>query len=231
VIDTRKLTRWYDFQAPVYRLWRNRYDSPLVSHLVSLVRSLPARSAILDAGCGTGLFSIALARALPDSRVEGVDISAGMLRVASREANNRALTNVRFSRGDVTAMAFADDTFDVVVAAGLFPNLNGAAPGLGEMRRVLAPDGTLFVVEFDREAMGAAARLFFRVMILGYKTVSFVFRRFRFADAWDVRASTIDRREFEQAVGEAELRIVSVVERDDHLLFQLTKGRNRCHDS
>ena len=37
MIDTRKLVRWYDFQAPVYRLWRNRYDSPLVLHLVSII--------------------------------------------------------------------------------------------------------------------------------------------------------------------------------------------------
>ena len=37
-IDTGKLTRWYDFQAPFYRVWRNRYDAPLVARTVAIVR-------------------------------------------------------------------------------------------------------------------------------------------------------------------------------------------------
>ena len=93
MIDTRKLTRWYDLQAPFYRLWRNRFDSAPASRVVEEIASLPRRALVLDAGCGTGLVAIAIARTFPDSRVVGADLSEGMLRVARAEARRFKLSN------------------------------------------------------------------------------------------------------------------------------------------
>jgi len=223
-IDTRKLTRWYDFQAPLYRLWRNRYDTPLVERAVSMVREFGHARRILDAGCGTGLFSIALAGASPASQVVGVDLSGGMLEVATNQARDRALANARFSRADVTELPFDPDSFDVVVAAGLLPNVNDLQTVVRELARVVRAGGRLLVIEFDRQSMGLALRSFFRVMILGYLTVSFVFRRFRFAERWSLRSSTIDRLDFECAASRAGLHILSTDTLEGHLIFELEKG-------
>jgi ubiquinone/menaquinone biosynthesis C-methylase UbiE len=223
-IDTRKLTRWYDFQAPLYRLWRDRYDAPVVERAVSIVRARVGAGRILDAGCGTGLFSIALARALPGSHITAVDLSAGMLAVAKTQASARSLDNTTFSRTDVAALPFAPDSFDAVVAAGLFPNLNDHLQVLRELRRVLRAGGCLLVVEFDREAMGPAMRIFFGAMILGYRSVSFLIRRFRFAETWNISSSTIDRNEFERVATRAGLHVQSTVALGGHLIFELGKG-------
>ena len=224
LIDTRKLTRWYDFQAPVYRLWRNRYDTPLVERTVSIVRDRIGAGRILDAGCGTGLFSIALASGLPDSQIVGVDLSNGMLEVAKSQARARALHNAEFSRADVAGLPFGPDSFDAVVAAGLLPNVNDHLRVLRELSRVVRAGGRLLIVEFDREAMGATLRLFFGAMILGYRSVSFVFRRFRFAESWNIRSSTIDRVDFEGVVRRAGMHVLSTDSLDGHLIFELGKG-------
>ncbi len=227
VIDSRRLTRWYDFQAPFYRLWRNRYEGPLASLVVRLVAGLPRHDWLLDAGCGTGLFAIALARALPETRIDGIDASAGMLSVARREALRYGLDNIRLAQGDVTALPYADDGFDVIVAAGLLPNLNDVAAALREFRRTLRPGGRLLIAEFDRSSMTLAVRMFFVVMILGYRAVSFFFRRFRFSDAWDVRASTVDRARLERQLERAGMRTESVTVCHGHLIFELEKGPER----
>jgi len=224
LIDTRKLTRWYDFQAPLYRLWRNRYDAPLVEQVVSVVRRRIDAGCILDAGCGTGLFSIALAGALPGSQVVGVDLSSGMLAVAESQARARSLDNTTFSRADVGALPFDRESFDVVVAAGLMPNVNDQLGVLRELARVARAGGRLLVVEFDRDAMSPALRLFFGIMILGYRSVSFVFRRFRFAESWNIRSSTIDRVRFEGVVADAGLQILSTDALAGHQILELGKG-------
>ena len=223
-IDTRKLTRWYDFQAPLYRLWRNRYDAPLLERAVAIVRDQGDSRRILDAGCGTGLFSIALAAALPDSQVVGVDLSSGMLGVATAQARARSLGNAHFSSADATDLPFDRGSFDVVVAAGLLPNVNDRPGVVRELARVVRTGGRLLVVEFDRQNMTLALRLFFRVMIFGYRSVSFFFRRFRFAENWTIRSSTIDRSEFEGTLAQAGLHVLSTDALEGHLIFQLGKG-------
>jgi len=223
-IDTGKLTRWYDFQAPFYRVWRNRYDAPLVARTVSIVRDGGDAGRILDAGCGTGLFSIALAGALPGSRVVGIDMSRGMLEVATAQAGDRSLANAKFSRADAAELPFDRGEFDVAVAAGLLPNVNDPAGVVVELARVVRPGGRVIVIEFDRQDMSLGLRVFFCTMIFGYRCVSFVFRRFRFADNWSLRSSTIDRVDFEDSVARAGLRILSTDALEGHLIFELGKG-------
>jgi ubiquinone/menaquinone biosynthesis C-methylase UbiE len=225
-IDTDKLVRWYDFQAPLYAIWRNRYDTELVRHVTQIFHGRPPQR-LLDAGCGTGLFSIALARALPDSELRGVDLSRGMLSVAAREARSHDLSNLCFLRADVTRLPFAAGTFDTVVAAGLLANVNRRPDVLHELGRVLRADGRVVVVEFDRDSMGALSRLVFRLMILGYRTVSTVFSRFRFADRWDLRSSTIDRTQLTRWAEQARLRIGSAETRANHMIYQLHRGPRR----
>jgi ubiquinone/menaquinone biosynthesis C-methylase UbiE len=231
MIDTAKLVKWYDMQAPLYRLWRDNYDGSLVRGVEALLRGgSPVRS-ILDAGCGTGMFCIGLARRCDTWRVVGIDASPGMIRVARRQAAKRRLRNLSLSEGDVNALPYDDAGFDAVVAGGLFPNLNDPEPPLREFARVLAPGGRVVVVEFDREAMPFATRVFFRLMIFGYRVFSGAFRRFRFADGWNIETSTIHRPSFEATLVEAGFRIVTVFRQAGHLIYHLEKGAPECRGS
>ena len=222
MIDSSKLTNWYDFQAPFYRLWRNNYGHFLVRHVASVLREGGARR-VLDAGCGTGLFTIGLAKLHAEWRIEGIDASAGMLAVARRQARRIGVDNIAFYQGDVTAVACPAGAYDALVAAGLFPNLNDWSAALREFHRVLASSGRLIIVEFDRTSMTGAARLFFRLMIFGYKAVSYFLRRFRFADEWNLQASTVSEVRLEQELRAAGFTHQLELRQRGHLILQLTK--------
>src|SRR6266446_3556848 len=73
----------YDLMAE-----RNPAYQELLDHCVSTVRQWPLRAgdAIADFGAGTGNFSIALARALPEASVLHLELDAQMLAVAEAKA-------------------------------------------------------------------------------------------------------------------------------------------------
>jgi ubiquinone/menaquinone biosynthesis C-methylase UbiE len=218
-IDSRKLIRWYDFTAPFYGAWRDDYDDPMLRH----VRERLARGApdlrVLDAGCGTGLYAVGLLRTGLALRIAAVDASAGMLRVARAKAAARGLAGACFGRADVTRLPFSNGAFDAVVAAGLVPNLEHPQRAFPELRRVLAPGGTLLVVEIDRESMSPGTRLFFRTMILGYRCVSALAPRFRFAEDWSLRRSTVALGELTGLLRRAGFQRIDVERRFGQLLL------------
>jgi ubiquinone/menaquinone biosynthesis C-methylase UbiE len=217
-IDAGKLTAWYDFQARFYHFWRDDYaTSPLVERVCALLEGRQHR--LLDAGCGSGFLAIGLALRQPGWTITGTDRSTGLLALARREAQRRSLGNVTFDPGDVTALAYDDGSFTAVTAAGLFPNLGEPGSALREIHRVLEPGGTFVAVEFDRAAMGWSTRLFFRVMIAGYRVVSTCVPRFRFAEQWDIEKSTVDRPVFAAALGAAGFAVDSVLCEHQHLFF------------
>jgi ubiquinone/menaquinone biosynthesis C-methylase UbiE len=223
MIDGRKLTRWYDFQAPFYRLWRDDYDSSLVARAALALGSAAGQLRILDAGCGTGMFTIGIARMRPGWSLEGLDASSGMLAVARRQVRKLGIGNVTFRSGDVMALPYDAGQFDGAIAAGLFPNVDDPRRALDELYRVVRDSGRVVIVEFDREAMRTLTRLFFHAMILGYKLFSGVVRRFRFAERWSVEASTIERAVFERHCLAAGFRAVEIQRREEHLIFELAK--------
>ncbi len=218
-IDSARLIRWYDAQARFYSLRRDRHDGAHVLHVAArLAADRPLT--ILDAGCGTGLFSIGLASRSPGWKVLGIDASRGMLEVARRKASERKLANVTFAEGDVYELPFEAGHFDVVCAAGVLPNLNDHARALREWRRVLRTDGLLFVIEIDREALTGPQRLRFRTMILGQRVIAALLPRFRFARRWTLERSTVERDATEALLRECGLRVTAVDRTAGHLVFE-----------
>lgn len=95
---------------------------------------------LLDIGCGHGALSLGLA---PFCRqVTGVDVDAASYRDAQAFASRRKLP-VTFEAGDATELAYADHTFDAVLAHSVLEAGPEPAKVLGEARRVLKPGGWL----------------------------------------------------------------------------------------
>ena len=105
---------------------------------------LPSDARILEAGCGAGLLTIALAR--DGYRVDTLDSTATMLQMTRKEAQNQGVQDrVRLHAADVHALAFAPGMFDLVIAIGVIPWLHSERAALAEMHRVLKPGGYLIV--------------------------------------------------------------------------------------
>jgi SAM-dependent methyltransferase len=105
---------------------------------------------ILDAGCGDGLLTLALAKRHPEWTLVGVDLRESLLAGARARAHARGLGNVGFRAGDLLK-PLPVDGFDAVIALeclGEIPDDEGA---LGTMVAALAPGGRLAVQVPDRD--------------------------------------------------------------------------------
>ena len=117
---------------------------------------VPAGSAFLDAGCGSGVKSILLAQR--DYNVSAVDISETVLQHAQEKASHSGMNNrITFQPEDMTALSFANETFDAVLCWGVLmhiPNVEGA---ITELMRVMKKGGYIIISEGNMHSLQAVA--------------------------------------------------------------------------
>jgi SAM-dependent methyltransferase len=113
---------------------------------------LSSGAALLDVGCGPGTITGDLAALVAPGRVTALEVAEPALDLARAEAGRRGLTNVDFVVGDVLALDFPDDTFDVVHAHQVLQHLGDPVAALREMRRVAKPGGVVAVRDGDYAA-------------------------------------------------------------------------------
>jgi len=104
----------------------------------------------LDMGCGAGRHAFELYRRGADVVAfdQDGDELAGVLELfgAMREAGEVPLdAEADIKQGDALALPFADDEFDVVVAAEVLEHIPDDTGAMAELARVLRPGGTLAV--------------------------------------------------------------------------------------
>ncbi|MSU48558.1 MAG: ubiquinone/menaquinone biosynthesis methyltransferase [Opitutus sp.] len=125
--------------------WRNRIVAAVRSH---------APVDILDLATGSGDVAFALSRGLgPTAAIVGMDFCQPMLDEAETKKNAAAgnrYANVTFRPGDGLTLPLPDGCFDAVTISFGLRNLADRGRGLREMRRVLRPNGHLFVLEFSQ---------------------------------------------------------------------------------
>jgi SAM-dependent methyltransferase len=97
---------------------------------------------VLDAGCGTGQWAVGFAR--HGCQVTAVDLAPSMLERARAHAQ-RAGVAIDFREGDIGRLPEQDTTFDVVHCRCVLQFAPDPVEVLRGFRRVLRPDGTLFV--------------------------------------------------------------------------------------
>jgi SAM-dependent methyltransferase len=97
---------------------------------------LPTPARVLDAGCGSGRNMIELARL---GSVTGIELSETSVALA-RERNAGEVIS-----GSVLEMPFGDDSFDLAVSLDVIEHLEDDLGALRELRRTVAPGGTLLV--------------------------------------------------------------------------------------
>jgi SAM-dependent methyltransferase len=124
---------------------------------------LAAGARVLEIGCGTGGLTEAIVAELPaGATVTGLD---GDERVLARARERVAGTASELVTGNAAELAFADASFDRVVASLLLHHLNDVskARALAEARRVTAPGGRLHVADWG-PPRGAVPRAGFAVL-------------------------------------------------------------------
>jgi SAM-dependent methyltransferase len=110
---------------------------------VARLADVPAGTSVLDIPCGGG-FAFRGLRPGQAVRYVAADISPHMLQQA-RELARRMRTQgvIDFVEADMTALQFADNSFDLCVSYNGLHCLPDPRAALGELTRVLKPGGTL----------------------------------------------------------------------------------------
>src|SRR5919108_782242 len=111
-----RIARFYDL---TFKL--NGYGRSLDPYFAAHPLPVSRGARILDAGCGTGLLTLALMRTLrfPVS-ITALDLSSTSITAARKAiAHSRGRRrDISFTQGNVLSLPFADDSFDLVVTSG-----------------------------------------------------------------------------------------------------------------
>ncbi len=133
-------------------LWRGFDGETLAEESVTLLERRMERQIIetgivgkevLDMGCGSGRYSIALAK-VGAKRVFGVDVQAKSFAAADRYARSQGLP-VEFREENVLQLNFKDESFDFVFCNGVLHHTSSIEQGLREIKRVLRRSGRAFL--------------------------------------------------------------------------------------
>jgi SAM-dependent methyltransferase len=109
----------------------------------------PAGSRVLEAGCGVGAQTVALATNSPAAQFTSIDISPQSLDQAKALIESQGITNVRFQQANILDMPFNDESFDHVFVCFVLEHLADPLKALIEVKRVLKAGGTITVIEGD----------------------------------------------------------------------------------
>lgn len=159
----------------VYAMQRHIYDATRKYYLLGRDRLIdrlapPPGGTVLEVGCGTARNLILAARRWPQARFHGVDISEAMLETARAQVAKAGLADrILLAQGDATQFdpqtLFGVAAFDRVFASytlSMIPDWVGA---IDQAARVLAPGGTLHIVDFGQQE---ALPRWWRAMLFGW---------------------------------------------------------------
>ena len=109
-------------------------------------------SRVLEVGCGTGRFAVALASR--GFHVDAIDASPGMVRATEERARQEGLDAVlRCRQADVQRLDFDKEKYQLVIALGVVPWVPDPSGAVREMARVLAPGGHLLLSADNRQRL------------------------------------------------------------------------------
>jgi ubiquinone/menaquinone biosynthesis C-methylase UbiE len=196
------VARWYDRST--------RKDMERFRALAGRLRTvLPRGGDMLEVAPGPGFVAIEMAKG-GAYRVTGLDVSRTMVELARRNAAEAGV-DVAFRQGNVSAMPFADNSFDLLACSAAFKNFSEPHKALEEMYRVLRPSGTALVLDLRRDVPMSEIRRYFGALELSTVERWFTLATFRLM----LRRRAYTRPQFEAMLADIpfrskEIRIVDI---------------------
>jgi 2-polyprenyl-3-methyl-5-hydroxy-6-metoxy-1,4-benzoquinol methylase len=155
--DVRQVERVFDFEHRRYRdSAYTRFGPHLVDQFLAEV-GLPAdffaAKRALDAGCGSGRWTYALAEL--GAVVTAIDLTSGGPEAAQAALGDRP--NLSFAQADLHALPFRAEAFDFVFSWGVLHHTPDTRTAFDRLVPLVRPGGTLFVMVYERGSRLCAA--------------------------------------------------------------------------
>lgn len=140
---------------------------------------IPDGGVALDIGCGSGALAIAAAKKNPNANIIGCDRwgkeYASFSKLLCKEnARAEGVENIKFRKGDATALPFDDETFDAVMSNYVYHNIptNDRQAILLETLRTLKKGGTFAIHDiFSKQKYGDMESFIKKLYDMGYEKV------------------------------------------------------------
>jgi 2-polyprenyl-3-methyl-5-hydroxy-6-metoxy-1,4-benzoquinol methylase len=128
--------------APIHglRVRQRRIMPVLRGILTEMARTLDRPPRVLDLGCGTGLFTMGLARSFPGCQVIGLDNWGQLVEKDACIAQSAGLDNCSFQLGDALDLIYAQE-FDLAVCIDNLEHVEDDQQVLDNLFRALKPGG------------------------------------------------------------------------------------------
>ncbi len=137
------------YRFPMPQFLADLIDNPLRRRIqppeeMAVRHGLRPGMRVLEVGPGNGTYTLGAARRVgPLGQVVAVDIEPRMVERVQQRAAAEGVRNVQARLADVTDLPFLDGSFDAVFMITVMGEVPSPVRALRELRRVLAPAGTL----------------------------------------------------------------------------------------
>jgi len=111
----------------------------------------PQSGLVLDAGTGTARIPILICQKCPQLEIIASDLSKNMLLIASKNVEQAGLQKqISLELADSKQLPYQDGQFDMVISNSIVHHLPDPLPFFLEIKRVLKPNGAIFIRDLLR---------------------------------------------------------------------------------
>lgn len=125
-------------------------EYPLRKTMIDLnkyIDTIDKKSNVIDLGCGSGYFSIELAKHLKEGKVFAVDINMSVLKKLKSKINEEKINNIELHRANIENLPFDENFFDVAFLNMTYGQLEDKVKALLQINRVLKKGAYLYITE------------------------------------------------------------------------------------
>jgi len=115
---------------------------------------------IADIGAGTGFFlDLIHANMSGDSDLYGVDISEKFVKYMNERVNKNKLSRAKIILGNLNSTTLKNETVNKMILVDTFHHFDNPRLMLEDIRNVLRPGGTLYIIDFDKSSKNLSSWL------------------------------------------------------------------------
>lgn len=171
--DVKEFLSKVDVHKDWISAYRNKENEILFNNAFNRIIklcSISDKDKILDAGCGSANHTMRLAK--KKFTITAIDFSASVLEIAKKNLSDlNLLDTVTLQQEDLTALSFADNTFDIAYCWGVLMHIPDVEAAIKELCRVVKSGGYIIVSETNKNSIEALTRRAVK-KISGSKTIN-----------------------------------------------------------